>query len=170
MSKSTTLVDFEGAITFGTIEMLLNTLRDNQEFQKMNKPSKKRLYGIFVESIDNIFKYGAKLPGKSNNSSRTPKISVIRQKDQYFVRVGNLVLNDDIGDLKFKLDRVNQLDFEALKSLYEEVINKESSASDTGAGLGLITMAMRTDSDIEYSFAPVDADHSFFEMRITLNG
>ena len=37
-----------------------------------------------------------------------------------------MVLNDNIGDLKFKLDRVNQLDNEALKSLYEEMINKES--------------------------------------------
>jgi len=170
MSKSATLVDFEGAITFGTIEMLLNKLRDTKEFQEMKKPSRKRLYGIFVESIDNIFKYGAKLPRKVHNSSRTPTISVVKQKDLYLVRAGNLVLNDDIGDLTFKLDRVNQLDMEALKSLYEEVINKESSSSDTGAGLGLITMAMRTDAEIEYSFAPVDDEHSFFKIQITLNG
>ena len=164
------MVDFEGAITFGTIEMLLNKLRDTKEFQEMKKPSRKRLYGIFVESIDNIFKYGAKLPGKVRNSTRTPTISVVKQKDLYLVRAGNLVLNDDIGDLTFKLDRVNQLDMEALKSLYEEVINKESSSSDTGAGLGLITMAMRTDTEIEYSFAPVDDEHSFFKIQITLNG
>ena len=81
-----------------------------------------------------------------------------------------MVLNDDIGDLQFKLDRVNQLDNEALKSLYEEVINKESSLEDTGAGLGLITMAIRTNSDIKYSFTTVDDDYSYFEMQITLNG
>jgi hypothetical protein len=80
------------------------------------------------------------------------------------------VRNDDIGDLKFKIDRVNQLDSEALKSLYEDVINRESNVSDTVAGLGLITMAMRTSKDIEYSFTEVDDDHSFFEIRITLNG
>ena len=170
MLKSGTLVDFEGAITFGTIEMLLNKLRDTKEFQEMKKPARKRLYSIFVESIDNIFKYAAKFPEKVHNSGRIPKISVTRKKGSYLVRAGNLVLNDDIEDLKFKLDRVNQLDNEALKSLYEEVINKESDINDTGAGLGLITMAMRTETDIEYSFTSVDSDHSFFEIQVTLNG
>jgi hypothetical protein len=123
-----------------------------------------------VESIDNIYKYGAKLPHASGDPAPPPKISIRRQGEKFLVRAGNLVLNDDIGDLKFKIDRVNQLDYEALKSLYEEVINKESSEADTGAGLGLITMAIRTDSDIEYDFHAVNSDYSFFEMQITLNG
>jgi hypothetical protein len=170
MSKSETLVDFEGAITFGTIEMLLNRLRECPSFTELQKPVKKRLYSIFVESIDNIYKYGARLSGKRARSKRSPMIKVTRENDHFLVCAGNLVLNDDIGDLKFKLDRVNQLDNEALKTLYEEVINKESSASDTGAGLGLITMAMRTEQDIAYSFKEVDNEHSFFEIQITLNG
>jgi hypothetical protein len=170
MSKSETLVDFEGAITFGTIEMLLNKLRECPSFRELKKPVRKRLYSIFVESIDNIYKYGARLTGKQKSGKRSPMIKVTREKDLFLVRAGNLVLNDDIGELKFKLDRVNQLDDEALKSLYEEVINKESSINDTGAGLGLITMAMRTEQDIAYSFSDVDDEHSFFEIQIILNG
>ena len=170
MSKTGTLVDFEGVITFGTIEMLLNKLRETKEFQEMKKPAKNRLYSIFVESIDNIFKYAAKLPGAVGINGKSTRISVVKRKGQYLVKAGNMVMNDDIGNLKFKLDRVNQLDNEALKSLYEEVINQESSVHDTGAGLGLITMAIRTECDIEYSFTSMDEEHSFFEIQITLNG
>jgi hypothetical protein len=170
MSESGTLVDFEGAITFGTIEMLLNQLRSSRDFLEMDKPARKRLYSIFVESIDNIFKYGTPVSRNAGPTDKLPRIKVSRQDAHYLVRAGNLVDNDLIGELKFKLDRVNQLDEEALKSLYEEVINRESDASDTGAGLGLITMAMRTDKDIEYSFTEVDNNHSYFEIEITLNG
>jgi hypothetical protein len=170
MTKSGTLVDFEGAITFGTIEMLLNNLRSNREFREMAKPSRKRLYSIFVESIDNIFKYAAKMKAPAHLPVKYPKISVVKENGKYIIKAGNLVMNDDIGEIRFKLDRVNQLDNEALKSLYEEVINKEAEASDTGAGLGLITMAMRTDKDIEYRFTSVDNDHSYFELQIILNG
>ncbi|MCP4312800.1 MAG: hypothetical protein GY790_16175 [Bacteroidetes bacterium] len=170
MLKSKTLVDFEGAITFGTIEMLLSKLRNTREFQELKKPARKRLYGIFVESIDNIYKYAAKKPGKPGKLEPTPKISVVKKGEHYFVRAGNMVRSDDVGDLSFKMDRVNQLDNEALKSLYEEVINKEPGINDTGAGLGLITMALRTDKKILYSFAVVDNDYSFFEYEITLNG
>lgn len=167
MSDSITLVDFEGAITFGTIEMLLSKLRNSQEFQELNKPSRKRLYGIFVESIDNIYKYAIKRPGKAGPP---PKISVKKRENQYMVRAGNLVNSDEVGEITFKLERVNQLDVEALKSLYEEVINKEPRSTDTGAGLGLITMALRTPYDIEFGFEVVDVNHSFFEYEITLNG
>lgn len=170
MLKPETLVEFEGVISFGTIEMLLNQLRSSDVFHEMKKPARKRLYSIFVESIDNIFKYAARMPGKGVSTGRVPRVSVIREEDRFMVKTGNLVLNDDIGDLKFKLDRVNQLDSESLKSLYEDVINKDSNISDTGAGLGLITIAMKTTNDIEYFFSPVDSDHSFFEIQITLNG
>jgi hypothetical protein len=169
MSKTATLVNFEGAITFGTIEMLLTRLRNCEEFQEMQKPVKKRLYSVFVESIDNIYKYGAKLPGEERRAGRFPKISVTREEGNYLVKAGNLVMNDDVLELKFKLDKVNQLDNEALKTLFEEVITQESSPSDTGAGLGLITMAMKTQKDIGYNFVPVDRDHSIFEIQLTVN-
>jgi len=170
MSKPGMIVEFEGVLSFGTIEMLLSKLRSSAEFQEMRKPAKKRLYSIFVESIDNVFKYAASFPGKGRTLGRVPRISVHSENGDYVVGVGNLVLNDDIGDLRFKLDRVNQLDNEALKSLYEEVINRESTISETGAGLGLITMAMRTEEDIIYEFKEVDEQYSFFEMRIIIKG
>jgi len=170
MSDKATLVDFEGRISFGTIEMLLNKLRSTADFQQLPKPARKRLYSIFVESIDNIFKYSVKPAGGARDLQRPPKIYVVREGELFRVRAGNLVLNDEIGDLKFRIDRVNQLDGESLKSLYEEVINKEPGKNDTGAGLGLITMAMRTSYDIEYEFDPVNMDYSFFEMQITLTG
>lgn len=169
MPKTETLVDFKGAISFETIELLLNELRSAKEFQEMMKPARKRLYGTFVESIDNIFKYSAGHSVASKSVRRVPKISVKKKNKVYVVTSGNLVENDDIGDLRFQLDRVNQLDNEALKSLYEDIINRESNDEDKGAGLGLITMALKTDHDIGYSFKAVDTEYSFFEMQITIN-
>lgn len=170
MSNSETLVNFEGAITFGTIEMLLNRLRCNALFSELPKPARKRLYGIFVESIDNIFKYAVKGERGKKRPYPHPRISVVKSGEKFVVKSGNMVRNEDVGDLIFKMERVNQLDEEALKTLYEQVINKESSLSDTGAGLGLITMAMRTDHDIIFRFSEIDSLFSFFEYEIILKG
>ncbi len=163
------LIDFEGPISYSTMERILNKLRASREFQEMGKPARKRLYGTVVESIDNIFKYGVGIRGKSMDNKRAPILTVIKENEQYRVTAGNMVRNEDIEDLKFKLDRVNQLDVEALKSLYEDIINKESSDQDKGAGLGLITMAMRSEEEIKYSFAMVDNNLSFFTMQIIIN-
>jgi hypothetical protein len=60
------------------------------------------------------------------------------------------------------------MDDAELKLLYEEVINRESRDDDRGAGLGLITMAMRTDEHIRYHFDPAGPIHSYFTMHITI--
>jgi len=170
MSKTETLIEYMGSISYDTMEMLLQQLRSTKEFQLMKKPARKRLYSTFVESIDNIFKYAASHASDTRHIKKEPIVSVKKQGPHFAVISGNLVMNDDIEDLRFKLDRVNQLDNEALKSLYEDVINLESGENDKGAGLGLITMALRTEDDIGYSFTSLDMDHSFFKMQIIING
>ena len=169
MSKEEVIIDFRGPISFETMEKLLNELKCAPAFNELRKPVRKRLYGTVVESIDNIYKYSAFNQVDSQGNSRTPLLVVKKQGDIFTISVGNLVLNSLVDSLKIKLDRVNQLDTEELKTLYEEVINKESMEADTGAGLGLITMALRTEVDIKYSFDPVDAGYSFFTMKIDIN-
>ena len=169
MSASKVIIDFRGPISFATMEMLLNKLRSAKEFNEMRKPARKRLYGTVVESIDNIYKYGVSTSSGSSER-RMPQLVVKKQGADYVVTAGNLVLNENVEDLKFKLDRVNQLDNDSLKSLYEDVINKETGEDDKGAGLGLITIALRTEKDIKYSFTSLDPVHSFFKMHITING
>lgn len=169
MSKEEVIIDFRGPISFETMEKLLNELKCAPAFNELRKPVRKRLYGTVVESIDNIYKYAAFNQVDSQGNSRTPLLVVKKQDDIFTVSVGNLVMSDLVDGLKSKLDKVNELDSEELKKLYEEVINKESEEADTGAGLGLITMALRTEVDIEYSFEPVDAGYSFFTMKIDIN-
>ena len=169
MLKEEVIIDFRGPISFETMEELLNELKCSPVFNELRKPVRKRLYGTVVESIDNIYKYAAYNQVDSQGNSRTPLLSVKKQDDIFTVSVGNLVLNALVDSLRVKLDRVNQLDTEELKTLYEEVINKEAVEADTGAGLGLITMALRTEVDIKYSFESMDTGYSFFTMKIDIN-
>ena len=169
MSKEEVIIDFRGPISFETMEELLNELKTAPAFVELRKPVRKRLYGTVVESIDNIYKYAASNQVDSEGNSRAPLLTVKKQGDIFTILVGNLVLSSLVNDLKLKLDKVNELDNDALKQLYEEVINKEAGAADTGAGLGLITMALRTEVDIRYDFVPMDEGYSFFTMKIDIN-
>ena len=126
--------------------------------------------GTVVESMDNIFKYAASSSDLESQVKKPSLLSVSKEGDEFVVTAGNMIMSEDVEDLRFKLDRVNQLDDESLKMLYEEIINQETRLNDKGAGLGLITMALRTEKDIQYNFTAVDLDHSFFEMQITING
>jgi len=168
MAEGKLIIDFEGAISFEIMEQLLNELKSAKQFNVLRKAVRKRVYGTVVESIDNIFKYAAIVQGKVKVLQRRPMIKVKENEGEFVVSAGNLVQNEQIDDLRFKLNRVNQMDDEALKSLYEEVINKEASEEDRGAGLGLITMALRTNENIRFTFDPAGPVHSYFTMHITI--
>jgi hypothetical protein len=167
-TKTESIIDYEGPMTHGTMEMLLTRLRSAEAFTGIRKPVRKRLYGTFVELIDNIYKYDAGIPEKLISKIPSSMISVRKEENGYLLTAGNVVPNEEIGNLKFNIDRVNELDKEALVNLYEEIINRESTAEDTGAGLGLITMALRTESELMYSFNSLENDYSFFEIQIKI--
>jgi hypothetical protein len=169
VSKKETILDFEGSISFETVELLLDKLRSTKEFQDMKKLTRKRLYAIFVESIENIYKYSANNFTEESEQIRVPEVSIKKMADTFYVTAGNMIPNDEIEELRFKLDQINQLDKESLKTLYEDIIHLESGAEDSGAGLGLITIALRTNNDVEYSFTPLDDEYSFFEIQITIS-
>lgn len=168
MANVEVIIDFKGSISFEIMENLLNQLKMASQFNALRKPVRKRVYGTVVESIDNIFKYAAPLELGFSELQKPPMLTVTEQAGKFVVSAGNLVENEQIDGLRFKLNRVNKMDDEALKSLYEEVINKETTAEDRGAGLGLITMALRTDEDIRYHFVPAGPVHTYFTMHITI--
>jgi len=168
MENQEAIIDFKGSISFETMEQLLNQLKSAWQFNALRKPVRKRVYGTVVESIDNIFKYATPFKTKNGVLQWPPQIQGKEQEGKFIVSAGNLIQNNQVDDLRHKLNRVNQLDDAALKSLYEEVINKEAGEEDRGAGLGLITMAMRTDESIRFQFDPAGPVHSYFTMHITI--
>ncbi len=168
MENQEAIIDFEGSISFETMEQLLNQLKSAWQFNALRKPVRKRVYGTVVESIDNIFKYATPFKTKNGALQWPPQIQVKEQEGKFIVSAGNLIQSNQVDDLRLQLNRVNEMDDAALKSLYEEVINKESRDQDRGAGLGLITMAMRTDENIRYKFDRAGPAHSYFTMHITI--
>lgn len=168
MENREAIIDFQGSISFETMEHLLNQLKSAREFNALKKPVRKRVYGTVVESIDNIFKYATPFQEKEEGLRRPPLIQVNKQGGKFVVSAGNLIRRSQVDDLTRKLNRINGMNDDELKSLYEEVINKEATDADRGAGLGLITMAMRTDENIRFHFDPAGPAHSYFTMHITI--
>ncbi|MEZ5070279.1 MAG: SiaB family protein kinase [Bacteroidales bacterium] len=170
MTNAQTVIEYRGDFTFETMDQVLNRLRASDIFDQMPKPVRKRLYSALAESMDNIYKYAAHDEDLIRSGEGVPLIAVEQCDEEFSIRAGNLIRNEEISDLRFKIDRVNQLDMEALKSLYEDVITREAKPTDRGAGLGLITMAMRTNHEIAYCFEPINEEFAFFSMQIIIKG
>ena len=88
----------------------------------------------------------------------------------YSVSSGNVILENDVAELRDRLDEINSLDKEGLKRIYKERLRRERAPDSTGAGLGLIDIARRTTGKLDYSFVELDAEHEFFSLSAKVSG
>ena len=162
------ILEYKGEIAFDTIDLLLNKLKKLPAYQAIRKSVKKKVYSVFVECIDNIYKHKITDSLSVNSKEISPYIILTGEDDKYIISTGNVVMNDSIQNLKANLMHINQLDKIGLKSSYAEIASKDIISDEDGAGLGLITIALKTEDKINYKFITLNDQYSFFEMNISI--
>jgi hypothetical protein len=163
---SGTFLDYKGPVDINTIELLLKKLKKTQEFADLNKTTGRRVYAIFVECLENISKHSLKK--SENDELKDPYVIIKKQKDEIIIATGNSVSDDNEIKIKKRLSQIIKLDEAALKTLYDEKINRELDQDKNGAGLGFIIMALKSGNRIKYSFARLNNSYSFFEIQISV--
>jgi len=159
-----TILNYKGPIEFKTTEILLQKVKNDLEGHNIKKVLKKRVYNIMVECIENILRHNAADP----DTEIHPYIVLEKGSREYLITAGNLISNDEVGLLKQKLNDVSNQDKARLLEMYEGQINKEDVLMDKGAGLGIITIALKSNSKINYNFTPVTGQLSVFELQVTV--
>jgi hypothetical protein len=168
MAKSGILLDYAGIVDHKKIDHLLKTLKSSTEFLTLDKTTRKRLYAILVECLENISRHSLKNSTIYKNFQ--PFILAWEEnKKLIIVKTGNPIYQHQIATLERELDRVNQMTDKDLTALYDETINKEKKQIEKGAGLGFILMKSKSGNNIDYSFTAIDNNYSFFEIKISLN-
>lgn len=167
MPVSTFFLEYKGIVDYKIIDNLLKKLKKTKGFTSLDKTTGKRVYAILVECLENIAKHSIR--GLVVDQRFQPFISAEKQNEMILIKTGNPVHPDETGKLVKRLNKVNQMDDQALTVLYEKIINKETKPEDNGAGLGFILMKLRSGNKIDYSYTAVDNNYSFFETQISVN-
>ena len=168
MARSGILLDYAGIVDHKKINHLLNTLKNSEEFLSLDKTTRKRLYAILVECLENISRHSIK---KFNiyKDFRPFILAWEENMKMIIIKAGNPIYQHQIVILEKELNRVNQMKDNDLTALYDEIINRERKRKDKGAGLGLIMIKSKSGNNIDYSFTTIDNNYSFFEINISLN-
>lgn len=162
------LFDYKGEIVFETIDLILNRLKKKPAYRAIRKSIQKKVYSVIVECIDNIYKHNITGKLSVNNRNYSAYIILTKEDDKYIISTGNVVSNDNVQDLRDDLVQVNMHDKTGLKSLYAEIASKDIISDENGAGLGLITIAMKSEEKINYEFDLINDQYSYFQMKIII--
>jgi len=155
------LVIHKGDFSQDAIFPVLKIIEENLQKVKKDAVSKKKIFHILVELLQNISKHcfieGDKKEG----------IFLIGRSDTYYViNTGNLIKNEEVDVLKEQLDYINELNGKELKELYLCKLRERNIPNSNGAGIGLIDIARRLISPINYSIQKIDDKKSFLSFNV----
>ena len=164
-SLSSDLISYTGDFTSQlTYDITNQAEKKLLEFENKKNVIKRVCY-ILIEGIQNIRKHGV----ININGYQNSFIKVSKTQNYYKILMGNLIYNNYINNLSNKISTINSLSHEQMKTQYFETLNNGKISKKGGAGLGFITMAMRTKNNIGFQFNKIDDDLTFFTVEITLN-
>lgn len=160
---------YSGPMAQASIEGVGNTLRRNLEFEETGKMTQMAVFSTFIEQVQNVLNYSAEKVSPENDDLRVGLTVVGHdESENYCVYCGNRVYNDDISRIAESIDSLRNLSKEELKALYKERRRDVSAPGSKGAGLGLIEMARRALTPLEYSFEPINDSQSFFSIKAVI--
>jgi hypothetical protein len=128
---------------------------------------RRRVFSILVELLDNVSKYS---PGKEAESQFGMPVAVISFTEGiYSLTTGNLILNSNTGHLKEKIDIINNYDKAGLKEFFIKSLSVQTIDTDSTGNMGLIDMARKSGSRLDYQFEEVNELYSYFIVTIKVS-
>lgn len=160
------LLAYDGVLNVDTISRLESEVEGKVTALAIPKGPLKKIFFISVEALQNMLIHGGKdAQGHQHNyfilSKNHTKVEII---------TANLVNNALINKLKGDVDRLNSFENPAdLKNYYMEHLEKNEISDKGGAGLGFITIAMKSGNKLDYEFDKISDSYSLFKLKSTVN-
>ncbi len=168
MNTGDVLLAYKGSITAELITNVLGVVENKLDNVIPKSSTKKKIYNVLVESLQNLYHHIDDLPDAGSNGFDVHfGIFVVAKEDEkYKISTGNFIRSSKVKSLKERLDKILSLDREELKELYKFVLNNQKFSEKGGGGLGLIDIARRTDGNIDYKFDKYDDEYTFFNLDV----
>lgn len=152
----------------GVNQDLVNSLSTSVEDLMISAGDKKalikRVFSIVIEGLQNMLIHGEMIDGE-----RLGMLIMVSNEDQYLIEMGNVTFSSEKEKLVSYLERLNSLSDEGVKELYMETLNNGLISEKGGAGLGFITMRMKSKNTLEYHFTDLGEGKLFFRIGAYLD-
>lgn len=163
------LLAYKGSITSDLISNVLEVVENKLEDLSEGSKIRKKVYNVLVESLQNLYHHVENIPGELSEKF-DPKFGILVISrigtNTYKVTTGNFISAGRIKNLKDKIDKINTLSSDELKEMYKFILNHQKLSAKGGGGLGLVDIARKTGSKLDYSFENYNNDYYFFNLEV----
>lgn len=165
-SKGTLILAYDGVLNSETISRLETEIESKIIEKNLPKMVVKKVFFICIESLQNMFIHGHK---DDNGAKHNFFILYLTEKEVKII-TANLISNSAIEKLNKHVDKINSFSEPAeLKTYYLEHLENNELSEKGGAGLGFITIGMKSGNRLGVQFERINDVRSLFMMEVTIN-
>ncbi|ASB50806.1 SiaB family protein kinase [Alkalitalea saponilacus] len=165
------ILKYVGDVSSDKITDALDSIESYLNLKNEKNKTRKKVYNVFVECIQNLFHH-VDIPPVTAKVDLVPKFGVIilaRDNSFYRISTGNFVLIDKISIIKDRIDQVNSLSDEEVRSIYRDILGNEEITLKGGGGLGMLDIVRKTGNKLEYMLYPHDNEYLFFSLDVYIS-
>jgi hypothetical protein len=160
------ILAYDGVLNSETISKLEAEIEAKILDKGLPKVVIKKVFFICIESLQNMFIHGHK---DENGGKHNFFILYITSKAVKMIGA-NLIANSAIDKLRKHIDKINSFSDPAdLKTYYLEHLENNELSEKGGAGLGFITIGMKSGNKLRTEFERINDNRSMFLMEVTIN-
>lgn len=164
-SSKKIIVSHFGEFSQDLVNSLSNGVEETMLEAGDKKGTIKRMFSILVEGLQNIRLHGE----KDEDGNQASFLIIAQDEAEYLVTIGNLILNKNHATIEERLTHINQHDAKEIKALYMEVLTNGIISNKGGAGLGFITIAMKSKNRLNYNIEEINDTLSCFTLEVKID-
>jgi hypothetical protein len=171
MESNKVVLSFKGEVTSELMTCILQIMEQRMESMNEAPKLKKKVYNVLVECLQNLYHHIDEIPSESGEKGTDHSaifMISLNKNNGYSITTGNYIQTTRKDSFENKLERINSLESAELKELYKEVLNNDTRSEKGGGGLGMIDIARKTGKKLNYAFAPLNDEYSFFSLNINV--
>lgn len=159
------IVHFVGDLNTGYTNAISAKLEQLIESKISDKQARKRFYSVYIEAIQNI-----QIHGRTDEHDRVPGgVTIYTDGEKLCGIFLNIIEKNEGQKLLKRYDGINNLDRDELKEVYlKQMMNGEMSKKG-GAGLGIITIVLRSQNPSLAKVINTEGDYDIFESNLCID-
>ncbi len=169
MGTENRILFYKGIIEYKIVNSLIKQLQD--EFSKRSLPIQlyKKALVAMIEMLENIYKYCDAGCVEKIDPKYLPEIDIRKEGDKFILMAANPILVESGKALHEKLKELTKFNHAEVLEVYKKTLMNGMFSDKGGAGLGLLEIARIASGQITYSFQPIDAEHEYYTIQVSVN-
>lgn len=169
MNEGEVILTYKGDISSDLITNVLEIFESKLDQSNEKSKIRKKIYNVLVECLQNLYHHSEEIDTDTLEEDGKFAVFVLsKQNDSYKISTGNFVKKEKINVLTDKMDKINALTLEEVRSLYKVILNNQDFTEKGGGGLGMIDIVRKTGSKLDYKFYDYANEISFFNLNINI--